>query len=66
MKRNLMAEISRNDIKKKEIADHLHIGLDTFNDKLSGKSQFKLSEALEIREAFFPDVDFLYLFAEIK
>ncbi|WHY75732.1 XRE family transcriptional regulator [Neobacillus sp. WH10] len=62
MYRNLLAEMARKDISKKEMADLLKMRYSTLVDKTNGKYRFYLDEALKIKETFFPDLPLEYLF----
>lgn len=62
MLRNLKAEMSRNNVKPKEIADLLGVRYATVIDKLNGHYPFTFKEALSIKRRFFPNHDIEYLF----
>lgn len=64
MFRNLEAEMARDGVKKGDIAKFLGLRYATVIDKTKGRSQFTLAEAFKIRNHFFPNVDFEYLFEE--
>ena len=64
MKHNLEAEISRKGIKKKDIAAELEIDETTLRNKIKGRTDFVWSEAVKIRDTFFPDIDINYLFRD--
>lgn len=59
---NLKAEIARGDLKTKDLAQHLSISVRTINYKLSGETEFTLSEMMKLKEIF-PDNSLEYLFA---
>ena len=61
---NLAAEMARNGIKRKEIAEKLDVRIGTIYDKLNGKYSLTLDEAFFIRETFFPNHTLEYLFAK--
>ena len=63
MYRNLLAEMVRQGITKKDIADYMQMRYCTVLDKLSGKYPFKLREAFKIKQKFFPMLSIDYLFA---
>lgn len=63
MYRNLKAEMTRNEVQRKDIADFLGIRYATVVDKINGKYQFKLEEAFSIKKRFFPNLSLEYLFA---
>lgn len=65
MYKNLMAEMARKGISKKDLAEFLKMRYPTIVDKTNGKSRFYLDEAFKIRNKFFPDCDLNYLF-EVK
>ena len=61
---NLEAEIARNHIKKKAIADALDISERGLRKKLTGESKFTFPQAEAIRDTFFPGMDLEYLFKQ--
>ena len=63
MYRNLEAEISRKNISKSELAEHIGISPSTLYQKLNGKSKFTLPEAKKIREALGINASLDYLFS---
>lgn len=63
MYRNLLAEMVRNNITKKQIAKFLGLRVATICDKMNGKYSFKLDEAFKIKTKFFPQLSIEYLFA---
>lgn len=64
MYRNLLAEMARRGISKKDLANFLDMRYPTVVDKTNGKSRFYLDEAFKIRDRFFPDCEIEYLFQE--
>ncbi len=62
MLRNLRAEMSRNEITIEQISTHLGVRYMTVCDKINGKYEFRISEALKIRQKFFPNCTIEYLF----
>ena len=62
MYRNLLAEMARKNITKKEIANFLDLRVATICDKIKGKYSFKLDEAFKIKKEFFPQLSVEYLF----
>lgn len=58
---NLVAELKRNDKKYDDIANLLSIGLTTVNEKMNGKSDFKLSELKKMQKEWFPNCSLDYL-----
>lgn len=63
MYRNLLAEMARKCITKKQIAKFLKVRDATISDKINGKYSFKLDEAFKIKKEFFPQLSIEYLFA---
>lgn len=59
---NLQIEMLRNKITQEDIAEALHLSRAGVNKKMTGKSEFKLSEAFLIADRFFPGQDIRYLF----
>lgn len=64
MYRNLEAEMVRKGITRKDISELLGVRYATVVQKLNGKYEFKLLEALEIKKAFFPEHSIEYLFSQ--
>lgn len=58
---NLEAEISKNGIKKKDIAKRLNITARAFSDKMTGRVDFWWKEVQAIK-ALFPNVPYEKLF----
>ena len=63
MYKNLKAEMARHSISASDIAAVLHKTDRSVRDKLAGRSDFTLSEIMEIRKSFFPNLALEYLFA---
>ena len=63
MLHNLRAEMARNGIQKKEMAEAISITEKTLFNKIYGHTQFTAREMLAIKDTFFPDMDLEYLFA---
>lgn len=61
MFRNLNAELSRNNLKPKDLAEKLNVSERTVHNKLKGKTEFTLSE-INIVSNLFPNVSIDYLF----
>lgn len=59
---NLRAEMARREIGILDISKKLGMNRDTLSRKLSGKSPLYLSEAVEIQQRLFRDVDIKELF----
>lgn len=62
MYRNLEAEMVREGITRKDLAELLDVRYATVVDKLKGKFSFTLDEAFKIKNGFFSDLSFEYLF----
>ena len=63
MLKNLKAEMVRNDVSIAAIAKEIKKSNRGVRDNLNGKYEFDFSEAVAIRDAFFPDMTLEYLFA---
>lgn len=63
MYKNLLAEMAREGITKKDIADYMQMRYCTVLDKINGKYSFKVDEAFKIKKKFFPMLTIDYLFA---
>lgn len=59
---NLVAEIAKRGIKKTAIAQAANMCTKTLREKITGKFEFSLWEAMVIRDTFFPDQTLEYLF----
>lgn len=62
MYRNLLAEMARKGISKKDIAVFMKVRYATIVDKVNGKYPFKVDEAFKIKQKFFPELTIDYLF----
>ena len=63
---NLVGEMAKRGIKKKTIAERIHVCNKSFNNKLNGKSSFTWPEVKIIWREFFPDIPPDELFEEKK
>lgn len=61
----LRAEMAREKITIKQLADKVGVNRDTMGGKLSGKRPLYLNEAFIIQRAFFPNKDVIKLFREL-
>ena len=61
---NLNAEMARNAIKVKDIADLLGMELNSAYQLLNGKRKMTVARAFAIKKAFFPELPMEYLFQE--
>ena len=62
MLNNLLGEMARAHISKKQIAQTLSISEKTLRNKINGLSPVYLEEALTIQSNFFPCLELNYLF----
>lgn len=62
MYRNLEAEMVREGVTRKNLAEALNVRYATIIDKLKGRYSFTLDEAFVIRNKFFPNLTLEYLF----
>lgn len=60
--KNLRAEMARNGVTIKEIAELLGVRFATVSDKMNGRSRFFCDEAIKIKRKFFPNLPIEYLF----
>ena len=60
---NLLAEIARKNLSKKDIAKEAEIQVFAFSKKLNGKKDFTVEEADRIHDLFFPELSLHCLFA---
>lgn len=61
---NLRAEMARNGITVKQLSQVLGVSLKTASNRLSGKTDFTLNEALKINRELFPKCKLDYLFEQ--
>lgn len=61
---NLKAEMVRNNITSLDLAKATRRTTRSINDKIAGRSEFTLNEALSIRNDIFPGMTVEYLFAK--
>ena len=66
MLHNLLAEMARKNIKRKEIRALLDISERTLYSKINGNSGFTLAEALLIQKTYFPELSVDYLFEQAE
>lgn len=59
---NLKAEMGRRDITIEAIAKALHIHRNSASNKVNGSSSFSIEEAMIVKDTFFSDLDYEYLF----
>lgn len=60
---NLKAEMARSNVTVAEIASISGKSYRTISDRIKGKGQFPIQDAIEVRNAFFPGMELEYLFA---
>ena len=63
MYQNLISEMARNLITKRDMAKKLGIHENTLKNKLAGKTRFDVDEGFAIRREYFPHLSLDYLFA---
>lgn len=61
---NLKAEMVRHGVNDADVAKLIGVSDRTFRNKINGKSEFGVKQAMQIRRKFFPDLDIEYLFGE--
>lgn len=61
--KNLQSEMKRNGVSNSDIKNLLGCSDKTVTNKLNGKTDFTIPEALKIHEVFFPELRLEYLFA---
>lgn len=62
---NLKAELIKNNITQKEVAEYLGLHENSIGNKVN-TSSFSVEEAFLIKERFFPNCELKYLFAKTK
>lgn len=60
---NLRAEMARANVTIAEIAEFSGKSDRTIRDRIKGKGQFPIQDAIKVKNAFFPGMDLEYLFA---
>lgn len=61
---NLKAEMARNNISSLDLAKAAGKTERCIRDKLNGKTQFSIPEAVSVRDKFFPGFSLEYLFTQ--
>lgn len=64
MYNNLLAEMARKNISKKDIAETIDKNYNTTREKILGKSPLTYLEATLIKDKYFSDLDIEYIFKE--
>lgn len=59
---NLRKELIRKGLRYEDVAHDLGIHKNTFANKVSGKVDFSLREAVRLHEKYFAEIDFLELY----
>ena len=59
---NLKAEMSRKSITMETLSKFLGIHRNSVSNKLNGNSSFSIEEAIKIKNYFFPELSYKYLF----
>lgn len=62
MFRNLEAELKRKNLTRSDLADYLGLSPSTISLKMNRRNEFTLKEAFAIKDNFFPEAEFEYLF----
>lgn len=60
---NLAAEMARNGVTEKDLAQEIGKSTDTIRNWMHGKGDFPVSKAFIIKEKFFPQETITYLFS---
>lgn len=60
--KNLLAEMARYGVTKENIRETLGCSAKTVDNKLGGKTEFSVNEAILIRDTYFPGMRIKYLF----
>ncbi|MFW2500453.1 hypothetical protein OD350_03560 [Clostridium beijerinckii] len=66
MFRNLLAEMSRNKITRRDIANCLGVSEKTARNYINGASKISWYDTLKIKNTFFPELSLEYLFETKK
>lgn len=59
--RNLLAEMARNGISRKQVGEVVDLCQDSISSRFNGKTDFKVGELAKIRDTFFPELSLDYL-----
>lgn len=60
--KNLKAEMMRQSKSREDLAKLIGVSISTVNNKLTGRMDFKMQEAIKIKTEWFPDLTLEYLF----
>ena len=63
---NLKAEMGRKNVTIEAVAKILEIHRNSVANNLNGTSSFTIEEAMKIKNTFFPNLEYRYLFATEK
>ncbi len=63
---NLKAEMARHDVSINDIARAVGKSYRTISDRLRGKSQFPIGDAIVVKNEFFGGMDMEYLFTQVN
>ena len=66
MLRNLKAEMTRSGVCSAALARTIHKSDRAVRDKLAGKTEFTVSDAILLRDTLFPSMSLEYLFNQTK
>lgn len=58
---NIKAELARNGVSQKAVADYYKITQNTVSNKINGRTPFTLDEIVDWRDTFMPDASLEYL-----
>ena len=66
MLRNLMAEMTRNNLETKDLANTIGRDVKSVTNKISCKTEFTRKEMVEIKKTHFPNLSLDYLFEQAQ
>lgn len=61
---NLRKEMKKHGLSQQDLADFMGISRQAFSNKINGRANLLLSEAIAIRDKFFPNKSLDYLFVD--
>lgn len=59
--RNILAEMARNGISRKQVGEVVDLCQDSISHRFNGKNDLKVGELVKIRDTFFPNCTLDYL-----
>ena len=66
MRANLLGEMAKSKVTIREVADFLGMHRNGISNRIYGRTNFTLDEAISIKRKFFPDKSIEWLFEDVQ